>query len=199
VHVTRKLVLAGHFGGRTIRLRHWQFVNGECTLEGDEISIEQVTEYLSRCYQAFPEGHPRIAEVNELYAIAKREGKTDGKLHIQTAPELRPTESVPVELRPAGTEPAAKDTADGRGDDDALPRTKGLPPAGDGQDGAEVREPEARISEALAKLDPANDEHWTSNDLPRVDIVAQLSDVVDVNRARIEALAPEFRRVRPEE
>lgn len=51
------------------------------------------------------------------------------------------------------------------------------------------------ISEALELLEPLNDEHWTTDGLPRVDIVADLIGDDKLKRADIMKAAPDF--VRP--
>lgn len=48
------------------------------------------------------------------------------------------------------------------------------------------------ITEALQRLDPANDEHWTGDGLPRIDALAKL-DVV-ATRAEVTAASPQFNR-----
>lgn len=50
------------------------------------------------------------------------------------------------------------------------------------------------ILAALEQLDPANDEHWTSDGLPRVDVVANLSGHKQVQRSEITSTAPKFTR-----
>lgn len=62
-------------------------------------------------------------------------------------------------------------------------------PPPDGLTPAEV----AKLEDALLSLSPDNDEHWTEDGLPRVDVVVELSGV-QVRRADIEALAPDLRR-----
>lgn len=48
------------------------------------------------------------------------------------------------------------------------------------------------ITEALLTLDPENDEHWTSNRLPNVKIIAGLVGNEGLKRADINAVDPEF-------
>lgn len=50
------------------------------------------------------------------------------------------------------------------------------------------------LSEALAQLDPANDEQWTADGLPKVDAVADLVGNAELKRADITAAAPDFNR-----
>ena len=50
------------------------------------------------------------------------------------------------------------------------------------------------IQTALELLDPANDEHWTADGLPRVDVVAELLGDSNVKRSDITDAAPNFTR-----
>lgn len=49
------------------------------------------------------------------------------------------------------------------------------------------------ILDALANVDPTNDEHWTADGVVRVDVVSELVGE-DVTRADITAVAPKFNR-----
>ncbi len=50
------------------------------------------------------------------------------------------------------------------------------------------------IKEALAQLDHANDEHWTADGAPRVEVVAELTGNKDLKRKDITDAAPKFTR-----
>lgn len=50
-----------------------------------------------------------------------------------------------------------------------------------------------RLSESLTKLDPTNDEHWTTDGLPRLDAIESIHGS-SVSRADITAEAPKFNR-----
>ena len=52
------------------------------------------------------------------------------------------------------------------------------------------------IKAALESLDAGNDDHWTSDGLPRVDVVEELVGS-DVTRADLKKAAPEFTRTAP--
>lgn len=67
------------------------------------------------------------------------------------------------------------------------------------QDEQQQREPTERarqgaIRTAIAKLDPENDEHWTSQGLPSVEVVRTLAEDDKVSRADISNLAPNLTR-----
>lgn len=53
------------------------------------------------------------------------------------------------------------------------------------------------IQQALAKLDPKNDAHWTSDGSPRMDVVHELTGNADLKRADITKAAPTFTRENP--
>lgn len=55
----------------------------------------------------------------------------------------------------------------------------------------------SKILEALGKLDPTNDAHWTSDGLPRVDTVRLLAANPALDRDQITAAAPGFSRQTP--
>lgn len=51
-----------------------------------------------------------------------------------------------------------------------------------------------KIEEALAKLDPTNDNHWTADGLPRIDTVKMLAGDQGLTRDSITAVSPTFNR-----
>jgi hypothetical protein len=56
------------------------------------------------------------------------------------------------------------------------------------------RKVKTAVREALLKLDPANEEHWTDAGLPSVNAVRDIAGFPDVSRADIKALAPNLTR-----
>lgn len=52
----------------------------------------------------------------------------------------------------------------------------------------------SKITDALAKLDPKNDNHWTSDGLPRIDTVKMLAGDPTLTRESITAEMPNFSR-----
>ena len=52
------------------------------------------------------------------------------------------------------------------------------------------------IKNALTALDPKNDAHWTSDNLPRLDVMKELAGV-EVSRADIQAISKTFNRKNP--
>ena len=52
----------------------------------------------------------------------------------------------------------------------------------------------SKILEALGKLDPANENHWTADGLPRIETVRMLAGNQTITREQITAEAPDFSR-----
>lgn len=52
----------------------------------------------------------------------------------------------------------------------------------------------SKILEALGKLDPANENHWTADGLPRIETVRMLAGDQTITREQITAEAPDFSR-----
>ncbi len=50
------------------------------------------------------------------------------------------------------------------------------------------------IKEALATLDPADDAHWTSDGMPRMDVLQKLTRAPDLSRTQVVNAAPDFSR-----
>lgn len=55
----------------------------------------------------------------------------------------------------------------------------------------------SKIKDALAKLDPQNDNHWTSDGLPRIDTIRMFASDPSISRELITAEAPDFSRSNP--
>lgn len=51
-----------------------------------------------------------------------------------------------------------------------------------------------KITDALSKLDPANDNHWTQDGLPRLDTIKILAGDPSLTREAVTAAAPDFNR-----
>jgi hypothetical protein len=71
--------------------------------------------------------------------------------------------------------------------DDDEPLSGGGGATGGGVAGSAVSDEDIRA--AIDSLDPYNDDHWTKQDLPQLDALAELLDV-KVSRAQVEAAAP---------
>lgn len=188
-----KLILTGHYAGRTIDLNGYKFVNGELTLKGEMTKMEGVINYF-RTYNAFLAGSDELAQAQARDA---NKGDTDGTDTVLDGQSGTDTGGVSTDITGTGT-------GSGPESGGASPDGAGSGSEGNGvQGGREVDEGQAavtsdptvlKIIDGLKSLDPTNDDHWTDAGLPRVDVIAQASGVVNVTRKDIAAAIPNFNR-----
>lgn len=183
--VTRKLILTGGRAGMTgVIDRRWPAQDGVITLQGNISDVDALTKYLGRCYAAFPEGSEELA----------RHGK--GEVHPGGG-DGQAGSDVPG-LQQGQQGPAQVPADQGSGADGTPAAGAGGVPGGDGQqdpgyDG-EARKQEA-VRQAVSRLDPLNDEHWTQEGLPRVDVVSNILSRPDLTRKELNDVAGDL--VRP--
>jgi hypothetical protein len=164
--VTKTLFLTGGRKGQTVVLNGHSFVNGRLELSGDPAAIEKTIRYLNVYYQT--------------------EVLDDGERHPETPADGPPVPAVVGDVEPSGAGPAEVPTEDGGGHDTPDAGGPELPAARHGHPGTGIKE-------ALSMLDVLDDSHWTTEGLPRVDVVAELTGQ-DVTRHIITKVAPHFRR-----
>jgi len=56
---------------------------------------------------------------------------------------------------------------------------------------------EQQIKEALSLLDPTDNDHWTADGLPKIDVVSSLAEIKGLKRSDITKAAPTFTRENP--
>jgi hypothetical protein len=67
----RKLILTGPRAGKTVKLRGYQFVNGQLTLSGAPERWEGVVRYMGRAYRAYEEGTAALTEAQEQDVVLR--------------------------------------------------------------------------------------------------------------------------------
>lgn len=168
-----KLVLQRHFAGKTVKLGHFQFINGELELKGGLVENEGIIRYLHKCYEA--------------KLVATEEEKNDGQHDIQTSSEQREPAEVRGNHGQAGSEPAKKEAVDVGGNDDDKAGAKGDVAGGHGHQDSWLH---SKIKEAVKHLDAENDSHWTKDGKPACDAVADLMNSGNVTRGQIDQACP---------
>lgn len=184
-----KLILTGHYAGRTVKLNGHTFVNGELPLAGDLKSMDGLVAYF-RTYNAFLSGSNELAAAQARDAKEKGNG-TDKVLDGQAGAN-------------AGGLPAngpATGTTSGQGATGASPAPEGSVAGGDGSqeghlpDAGKVTDPSLlKVLDAVKALDPMSDEHWTAAGLPQVAAVATAAGIPTVTRKDIETVMPGYNR-----
>ncbi len=50
------------------------------------------------------------------------------------------------------------------------------------------------LAQAIAKLDPEDEDHWTADGLPRMDVLVEFTGDRSITRAQVSGLSPELTR-----
>jgi hypothetical protein len=172
---TITLVLTGARAGHSVTLGNLRFVGGECALRGDLSAMGGVLRYMARVYQAFSKGSDELA---------LHQGSKHGKADADTSAAGGQADAVSGDVHTDGPSAEAATAGAGTGAGDA-PTEHG--PEGDGHQ-------DARLREAILKLDAKNPEDWTSDGRPRMDAVEKLYGSAGITRKDVESALPDFRR-----
>lgn len=212
--------LVGPHAGKTIKLGDNQFIDGEMVLGPvngvvpSEQDISRKSVYLRKAYQAFLKGSLELEAAQEAFDAGEPISKDtttidDKEIPVQkTGEELAAENAATIEAET--TDAGNADGADGNlpdpadvdavtGDDGAANEAPAETPAeqvapAEKPAGKSPRAIDGSIRTALTKLDPKNDEQWTSGGLPSVEAVRSASGNEEVSRADIKRLAPNLTR-----
>lgn len=186
-----KLIMTGHYAGKTVKINGHDFVNGVLEMKGDMKAMDGVINYF-RTFNAFLAGSDELAEAQARDALNKG-GPTNGAGTI-LAGEGPDTSGVQAN----GSDPIAGSGSEPIGD--SVPTGSGS--SGDGVSGgreggstSETVDPQVlKIQDSLKALDPTADDHWTDAGLPRVDAIATATGIPNVTRKDIEKAIPGWNR-----
>lgn len=183
-----KLILTGHYAGRTVKLNGSQFVNGEMTLSGDMKSMDGLVAYF-RTYNAYLSGSEELAAAQ---ARDKENGNgTDKVLEGQAGANSGGVQPNSASTSDAGSQGADGTSASGQGSEAGGDGSQ----AGHVATTAEITDPNLlKVRDAIKSLDPMADEHWTAAGLPSVSAIATASGVPTVTRKDIEKVMPGYNR-----
>jgi hypothetical protein len=202
------LILVGHYAGRTIKIRNLQFVEGKAEFNANPADAHGLITYYGRCYQAYPEGSQELKD-----ALAREQEAQNGERQIQEDGERSEEEPVSGDLQPSW-EGSPEEEADAvipdvepeAGPDGRFPSWDRQPDSGSPEETAEhvglseqpVARPQidARIEASVRKLNPDNDDHWTTLGLPKISAVydAHPNNEDIISRKAIERAVGEWNR-----
>lgn len=191
--VERRMILTGAREGYSGRLGNFTVENGVINLRGNDGDVLAWTHYIGVMWQGYPEGDPRIKAAKEAI---------HGKRGVHKAPFGDGDGSSPVSGggQPDGQGAGAEAAAVGSGSASGAPGAAGVLPDGNGQP-QKLKEPVAIVNDKLKRavmtLDPANNEHWTTDRKPSLTAVAALYGQSGITRADVEAVAKGYRRPAP--
>ena len=166
--VNQKFVLVGPHAGQTMHVNGHEFVDGEMTFQGgaeQAATLERVFEF----YGAM------TAEKAELHALRGEQKPADNK---------QPEGGAQVDSGTSGGQ------ADAQGSATSTEATK---QAQDAPNGTPDAKPS--LAEAIGLLDPEVDAHWTSNNLPNLEHLGELTGK-KVARDEVNAVAEGYTRAK---
>lgn len=203
-----EMVLTGPLAGKSLLINRHSFKNGVAHIVVEPQAMDAFLTFMARSCQAYPRG-------SEALAIAQQRDSANGVLSGVQA-DSASSDGASASVQGAGERDASGQVPDPRTlqrDEHAGSEagSEGLVSSGAGHSNAGLGdgvvtgshvEPDAiitRVANAVAKLDPAVDEHWTSEGLPSVSVVADTVGDQKVTREMIDEAAPEFNRQRAED
>jgi len=186
---TRKLTLVGAYRGQTVTFRagtkEYEFKEGSMEISGPSTDVENLSKFLNRCYQAFPDPSRELDA-----AVAAIHGDGDAAQTDSTASETGDGDPGGAKDNAGGAgDPAPEPdaSAEGRSDAEAVPGE--AEPGRDGEGNGHHP-----INQALSRLDPEDDDAWTADGKPKMSAIEAAMGRSDVTRAQVDAAAPGFDR-----
>lgn len=186
--ITRKLTLVGAHEGKTISFKvgtkEYPFTDGSMDLTGPSQDVDNLSKYLRRCFQAYPDPSHELDEARAALQGGDNAGEDDQ------------AEPGPGDENPGGTDDneggagAASGEQPGADDIGGADGTK----AGEAGAGDAPGDGQGPIAAALKRLDPANDDHWTADGKPAMRAVEAILGRSDVTRSDVTAALPGFDR-----
>lgn len=206
--VNQKFVLVGPNAGKSIAINGHEFVDGEMTFQGsaDQAStLERVFSYYG----------VMTAEKAELHALKGEQRHGPARADLDAALSKLPDGNTDADyvvramgahfgdLFTAADEAKVRDlvkpqastgtSGDGAGTQGNAAGTSATDTAQDSPNGAPGGKPS--LAEAIGQLDPENDAHWTSNNLPSLDHLGELVGK-KVARGDVDAVADGYTRAK---
>lgn len=185
-----KMVLTGPLAGKTVRLGHHQFINGEMVLPGDARAQEGAIRYLGRCYQAFPAGSAELkaTQKDKDDGIQRNASQAAGQGHAARVSGGADGSSGSVSA-PGAVQRGADDS------DGSAAGSSVVVPGGSGhEDSGLLSGTVEAIKKAVLSLDPADDTVWTDEGLPSIEAISKIVGKHDIARKDIDAATEGFNR-----
>jgi len=177
--ITLIFVLCGALANKTILLGgRYQFTDGRLEVTGEPGELKKFAHHLAVNWQAFPEGDPRIQEINDEF----------NKIHQDTGDTLSQLQTDD-QLNGTGLDP--EKTADSQLPVGGQAGDTAQHPDGDGQQKIVINE---KLKAAILAIDPTDDSLWTATGQPTMKAVAALYGSEGITRADVEEAAPGYNR-----
>ena len=177
---SQKFVLVGPRAGKTLTINGHQFIDGEMTFVGAAAQIATLERVLG-FYGVLPAEKAELAQLKTDKPVGKSQAELDAE--AATAEASRLAEEA-AKQKAAETDPPAKTDAELEAEEAARKQAE--------QDALNVK---PSLGEAIGLLDPEEDKHWTSNNLPNLEHLGELMSK-KVARAEVDAVAEGYTRAK---
>lgn len=186
-----KFVLTGPHAGKTMDINGHMFEDGEFTFYGS-VAQAAVLGNVFSFYGAFPADRlPKAKDQDD-----DDTGPTDEELaaaEAEKAEAMKAEEVAKVEAAKADEDDFEK--ALGGSDESDKPNAEASQSGTAEANQEQQTQTKLSLAEAIGALDPENDEHWTSNNLPSLDFLATLTGKKP-SRDDVETLADGYTRAK---
>ena len=177
VLVGKREGFSGYLGGSNASRHKFPFNRGVCELPFQEAELAKK---VMAFFAAYPEGSQELLAAQEAWA-KQQAGDADGSTQAPAAERgVRPAGEEPSQGAAAQSEGHAETEAGGSG---SVSERDGLQRSED-----EVAARQAQIAEALDVFDHAQDDHWTAQGKPKLNLVQQLTGDDTITRAEVDAV-----------
>lgn len=188
---TQRFVLVGPHLGKTLNVNGHPFVDGEYTFKGPAHQVESLAKIFKR-YAALPVEQAQAYQLEYIKANGSAEDK-------EKVAQFEAQRQVQGEGQQTGSEQTGGEQAQAQSQ---APGSED-PNAGDGTGtGSQSHDPnpptdpaKPTLAEAIGALDPEVDAHWTSNNLPSLDVLSEQTGK-KVGRADVDAVADGYTRAK---
>lgn len=188
---TQRFVLVGPHLGKTLNVNGHRFVDGEYTFQGPAHQVDSLAKIFKR-YAALPVEDAKAYQLEYLKANGSSE-EQDAVAQYEAQQQQQQQQDSGQSADQSGTltpdQPAADQPAAPTADQ---PADQSDAPAADQQDSPAQK---LTLAEAIGSLDPEVDDHWTSNNLPAIDTLADLTGKA-VTRAEVNEVAEGYTRAK---
>jgi len=188
----QRFVLVGPHLGKTLNVNGHPFVDGEYTFQGPAHQVDSLAKIFKR-YAALPVEDAKAYQLEYLKAngsseeqdaVAQYEAQQQQQQQQQDSQKADQSEAQASD-QPAADRPVTPAAAQPAADQSDMP-------AADPQDGPAQK---LTLAEAIGSLDTEVDDHWTSNNLPAIDTLADLTGKA-VTRAEVNEVAEGYTRAK---
>lgn len=183
---SQKFVLVGPRAGKTLTVNGHQFVDGEMTFVGSAAQIATLERVLG-FYGVLPAEKAELAQLKADKPVEKSQAELDAEAEAAAKAEEDEAARLAAEeaaKQKAETDPPAKTDAELEAEEAARKQAE-----------LDALGSKPSLGEAIGLLDPNEDKHWTSNNLPNLEHLGELIGK-KVARAEVDAVAEGYTRAK---